>query len=193
MPTSDPSNLTLTIQIVRDHYNASGKGEYSILSIGPGCGKFEVMFREYLDGCWYGRAFHDPDTWKIKIDGIEAWEAYKNPVLDYVCNSVQYGADMRDCTINGKYDLIWMGDVIEHVVKDEGIAVLARLKEHLTDNGIILISTPNYDNVINEPVYGNTYEVHKSRWFPEDFEKLDGFTARVIPGRAWTVVLSHKR
>ena len=75
------------------------------------------------------------------------------------------------------------------ISKEDGVKFLKGAVSLLANKGIILISTPNYDNVLNNPVYGNEYEVHKSRWYPEDFERLTEYESKIIPGRAWTVVL----
>jgi 2-polyprenyl-3-methyl-5-hydroxy-6-metoxy-1,4-benzoquinol methylase len=53
-----------------------------------------------------------------------------------------------DGNLNELYDVVFMGDIIEHVSDLKGLLEFA--KRHLNDNGKILISTPNpyfYDSV----------------------------------------------
>ncbi len=48
--------------------------------------------------------------------------------------------------ITGKYDIITLVDVIEHV--PEPVKIIANLHENLSDDGIILVVTPNIDSFL---------------------------------------------
>jgi len=56
----------------------------------------------------------------------------------------------------GKYDLIIMGDVIEHVTKEEAISFLKIVRE----KGPIILTTPDYWNE-GKAIMGNEHEKHK--------------------------------
>lgn len=70
-------------------------------------------------------------------------------------------------TLNTKYDVVLMADVIEHV--DDPVSFLKFYSSFLTDTGIMLISTPNSNrsnNFINI-LFNNTYSVNPEHvfWF----------------------------
>lgn len=62
--------------------------------------------------------------------------------------SAGLGADIKWCDITDyeakkQYDVIVMGDVFEHVLRP--VEVLEKVKGMLTDDGVLWISTPNYN------------------------------------------------
>ena len=187
MPSSEPGNLELILQIVR------GFRPTSVLDVGCGGAKYGVLFRDYLDSHWVGNAFHDPSTWKMRMVGMDIWKEYITPVHEYVYDAiiiddmVLYFAG----TPKEKFDLIFMGDVIEHVEKHVGIKVLQNCKKHLTPNGMILLSTPNFATRMNDEslaCFGNKHEVHRCRWEAKEFHSL-GFKCSVVEDHLLTVSL----
>lgn len=59
------------------------------------------------------------------------------------------GVEIKWCDINDfetekKYDVIVMGDVLEHVIRP--VEVLKKVKQMLAEDGILWISTPNYNS-----------------------------------------------
>ena len=192
MPSSDPSNISLIVKIAQELKPTS------ILDIGVGNGKYGVLFREYLDGHYQGHAFHDPKTWTLKMHGLEIFEEYLTTLHYYVydkitvVDSVDYVRDYQGIM---KYDLIFMGDFIEHLDKEVGRQLIQDLsKRLLKTGGALLISTPNFDTQIDNSecaVFGNLSEVHKCRWLPADFA-LAGFTTSIVEGKLLTVVMRKK-
>jgi len=65
------------------------------------------------------------------------------------------------------YDLVMLGDVIEHIEKDEGERLLASL---LADNGCVLITSPR-EFFAQGSILHNPYERHRSLWRPDDFKR----------------------
>ena len=174
MPSSDPNIIGMILEIVRN------LKPQSILDIGIGCGKYGVLFREYLDGHWTGRAFHNPKTWETTIIGMEVWKDYITPVHEFVyneiiiCNALEW---LKEHNHLGKFDLVFMGDIIEHFTKEEGFELIEILRtKWLAPDGHMVISTPNFTTRINDEhlaVFGNTHEVHRCQWASEDFHKLN--------------------
>ena len=139
----------------------------SILDIGVGFGKYALMVREILD-LPFER--YNKDQWLINIEGIEAFEKYKNPIHDYVYNKIYYG-DAKEVIKNlGKYDCILLIDVLEHFDKEEGKEFVKELMNHV--NKSLIISTPRYPSE-QEEYLGNRYEAHKSKWSIIDFLDYD--------------------
>jgi len=181
MPSSDPMMISRIVQIVQ------AINPQSILDVGVGCGKYGMLFREYLDGHWTKSAFHDQSTWKRLIIGMEVHKEYITPVHDYLYDEILI-CDAFDWFMNqaGKFDMIFMGDVIEHFPMVDGVRLLQKIHaDWLNPNGHILITTPNFKTQINNEslaVFGNKHEVHRCRWGAKDF--LDLFpTANIEEGK----------
>src|SRR5687767_1397928 len=83
----------------------------SILDIGVGFGKYGLLCREALD-IPVGK--YHKSAWNIRIDGIEIFEEYRNPVHDYVYDKVYYGNVNELIDSLSDYDLILLIDVLEH-------------------------------------------------------------------------------
>jgi len=187
MPSSDPNNMELILKIARQFKPKS------LLDVGCGGGKYGVLFRDYLDSHWVGNAFHDPKTWKMRMVGLDIFPEYITPVHKYVYNDIK----ICDAIIyftnqpKEKFDLIFMGDVIEHMTKDVGIQLLRNARRHLTSGGMILISTPNFETRINDErlaCFGNKHEVHRCRWEAKDFQSL-GYKYSIFEDHLLTVTL----
>lgn len=61
----------------------------SILDVGVGFGKYGVLLREALE---IPQNRYDKQSWKIRIDGVEAFEKYRNPLHDFAYNHLYYEA-----------------------------------------------------------------------------------------------------
>ena len=138
----------------------------SILDIGIGYGKWGVLFREYLDIWDVNEPF---DKRGVNIIGVEAFEDYKNSIWD-VYDEVLIG-DIKEhlSLLRSKpmFDLLFMGDIIEHFNKETGKRLL---KELVYDKAIIV--TPKLVSP-QKVVYNNEYETHYSSWELKDFDYPD--------------------
>jgi hypothetical protein len=134
----------------------------TVLDVGPGYGKWGLLIREALD---FMDGRHEPEDFTVTIDGLEAFE-YKSPLHDWVYSSIRQG----DVTVVADelppYDLVMMGDVIEHITKEEGLRVLRSL---LAKSRNVIISTPSF--FFNQEVLDNPFEQHKSLWDRSDFRE----------------------
>lgn len=135
----------------------------TILDVGVGFGKYGMLIREVLD-LPFERYYKN--QWRIKVDGVEAFKDYRNPIHDYVYNTIFYGDIQKLHHQLPKYDLVLLIDVLEHFTKEEGKNVLRSLLEHT--NKALLVSTPLYPAYQTEYI-GNRFEEHKSQWTKEDF------------------------
>ncbi len=139
----------------------------TILDIGVGFGKYGLLLREVLD-LPYER--YDKNQWLINIEGIEAFEKYKNPMYEYIYNKIYYGDASEIINKLPKYDCILLIDVLEHFEKEEGKELIEKLITHT--NKSLIISTPLYPGKQLEYL-GNKYEEHKSKWSILDFIDYD--------------------
>ena len=135
----------------------------SVLDVGVGFGKYGVLIRENME-VPFERYYKE--QWIVRVDGVEAYEQYRNPIHDYVYNHVYYGDILNVHSQLQKYDCVLLIDVLEHFTKEEGHQVLETLLQHT--NKALIVSTPLYPAHQTEYL-GNPFEEHKSRWEKEDF------------------------
>lgn len=139
----------------------------SVLDLGVGFGINGAAVRNWLD---LGTKEAHGGKWNIKLDGVEGFAKYKNPVWD-IYDKVHVIDIRKFIDIEAKYDMIIMTDVIEHFDKEEGIKILRRLKEMC--NKSVMVSTPAVWIEQGE-AYGNKYETHRSMWNCNDF-RAEGY------------------
>ncbi|MCG0276860.1 MAG: hypothetical protein L5655_12040 [Thermosediminibacteraceae bacterium] len=132
------------------------------------------MIREVLE-IPYGR--YDKSQWICRVDGVEAFKGYKNPIHEYVYDNIYYTDVMHILDELPNYDIILLIDVLEHFTKDEGYSLIRSLIKRA--NKSIIISTPLYPDK-QKDYNGNYYEEHKSRWFITDFIEFD-YSYKYIP------------
>ena len=182
MPSSRVNSVPTVINIVRQ-----AKPD-SILDVGVGFGKWGVLFREYTD---IVAAEKEPEryrreNWRLRIDGVEAHEPYLSPLHDYVYDAVHPGEVQHVLPGLGVYDIVFLGDVIEHLEKDAGVALLRQCLEHA--RRFVLVTTP-YIAVTQGALCGNEYERHCSAWTAEDFHAAGRCVTTVTEGNVLVAVL----
>jgi len=155
MPTSHWRQLNEVMDFVM-----SIKPE-SVLDVGVGFGKYGVLIREYLE-LWDGRGIYD--QWKVRLDGVEIFKSYHNPIYDYIYSHTYFG-DALDVIPNLQtYDLVLLIDVLEHFTKSDGCTLLDLCFAH---GKKVIISTPLYDSR-QKSAFGNPHEEHKTYWSKSD-------------------------
>lgn len=162
MPTSRPDHVPTVLAAVRKLKPTS------VLDVGVGFGKWGHLFREYLeivhtedDPARYPKA-----GWKVRIDGVEGFEPYLAPHHAYIYDGITVGDATVVVPAAGDYDLIFMGDVIEHFSQADGAAVVAAAVRRAKK--AFVVSTPAQFREQGAAV-GNEYEIHRSHWTPADF------------------------
>ena len=173
MPSSRPNTIPAIIHIVKQLRPAS------ILDVGVGFGKWGHLFREYTDIL---AAEHDPPryrrpNWRVKIDGIEGHPAYLTPMHRYLYDTIHVGDAAKLIRKLPSYDLVFLGDIIEHFDKKAGQALLRKCiaKAHKA----VLISTPKFQTY-QPDLCANELERHRSLWSAEDFAKFKGAITKTI-------------
>ncbi len=163
MPTS---NLAIWPDILLSVQQAPHR---RVLDVGPGHGKASVLLREYLSD--------PPDT----IDAVEAWLPYVGrfglgDLYDRVfvgdVTAPLWSLENSPVTAQdalARYDLVLMGDVIEHIELDAAMALLRRIP------GRVVICTP-VDYFHNDPlgIHPPT-EQHISHWTQAEWDSIGAF------------------
>ncbi len=154
----------------------------SILEIGTGFGKYGMLFREYLDIC---EAANDvarlaPENWQVRIDGIEYFEPYISDLQRQIYDRIIIGDAMEEIDRLPSYDLVFLGDVIDHFPKEDGQLLLTKCRAHA--NRMVIVTTPNYFNPQGAE-YGNSKEAHHCLWTKEDFAHHPGAQCFLVADR----------
>lgn len=132
----------------------------SMLDVGCGYGKWGYLVREALDFVENRRV---REEWRVRIDGIDAFPV-ESPILEWAYNSVRL-ADVASIEAPTGYDVVILGDVIEHLTKPRGWRLIDDL---CAGNGTVVVSTPREWFAQGE-IDGNPFERHLSFWQDRDF------------------------
>lgn len=182
MPTSVPYCIPTIAGVARQILPAS------VLDVGVGFGKYGVLFREYLE-IWEMRNVGDYDRsrWKTRIDGIEATAEYLTPLHEYIYDKIHIG-DVRTIIDSlGLYDVVIMGDVLEHFDKQAGTELLEALYAHT--NKCLLLTFPE-NCAINHNVLENPFESHRSSWSRKDFSRFPRVASKLIENYSALVAIA---
>jgi hypothetical protein len=162
MPSSRPNTIPIMIHLLRQ------LKPQSVLDVGVGFGKWGHLFREYTD---IVEAEHDParylrENWRVRIDGIEGHAVYLTEMHRYLYNEIHVGDAGALIKTLPKYDLIFLGDIIEHFEKAAGVELLH--DAYAGANKAVIVSTPKFETG-QEGLCGNELERHRSLWSEGDF------------------------
>lgn len=164
MPTSRPIHIS---PILEEIFWVKPN---SILDVGCGFGSMGVLFRSATD---VRRSEINPElyhSWPTRIDAIEIFEWYRNPVWQVYTNVYIGNALQVIDEIGFDYDIIYLGDVIEHLSKENGHLLIEKLLKYTKQ--WLIIATPSPAPPQKE-ILGNKYEEHLSEWKEEDFKKYN--------------------
>ena len=124
-----------------------------VLDIGAGAGTYPALYRDTLKDC--------------KWVGVEIWEPYKEKYGSERHYDTLLIGDARVMQFN-YYDVCFLGDVLEHMTKEEAVSLVNKLQESCT---YIIISIP----IVEYPqgaLHGNPYEAHvKPDWSHKEVVK----------------------
>ena len=155
-----------------------------VLDLGAGSGNFELIFGKKV------KKITAVDYHKEALQFLRSTINKKN-----IKNVKLVHADIRNLNKVkniGRYDLIILVDVIEHIQKKEAIEMIKYFKKIITPGGKICVITPNYhslwiyiENLLDKftivPHFGG--HQHLAQYFPVNLKKVfkqNGFTPIAI-------------
>jgi len=138
----------------------------SILDIGLGNGKLGFVARDLLD-VMLNERFRRRD-WQVRIDGIEVFGDYIQDHQRAIYDNIFIGDAYDILDTLATYDMIVLGDVLEHFPKEKALAFLDQCAVHATKNLVVFI--PLGKTWHQPAIYGNPYETHRSSWFFDEFK-----------------------
>jgi SAM-dependent methyltransferase len=155
MPSSDfnmiPKVLSVVLAIEPD----------SILDVGVGNGRYGHLFRECFDWNW-GRI--EKNAWELMLCGVEIDPTYLTPVHEYVYDKI-FVCDWFNFEVQRQFDLIFLGDVLEHWPDGKWRQALEKAKE-LSKYTIVV--SPNWKgSLAQQSWHGHHQEKHWSILSPK--------------------------
>lgn len=179
MPTSSYKKIGRVLGVL-----AHIKPPSSVLDVGVGFGKYGFLLREHLD---IRKRRYSKDSWVTRIDGVESWKNYLSPIHAYIYNHVFVG-DVRELVKQlPDYQLIVLADVIEHMSRAAGVALLTAL--YAKCERAMVISFPNTIGS-DWQHWPNPLEKHEVVWKAEDFKEL--FPGHVVANGSQVVYVLKK-
>lgn len=158
MGTSNWQNISYCIEVIRQ------LSPRSVLDIGAGYGRWGILCREFLD-VWDGRTY--PESWTTRIDGVEAFAQNISEYHRHFYNSIECeDASLWLERLQFHYDLVILGDVLEHF---DPAAARAVLEMCLSKGSYVLLCVPLGSNWPQETRDGNRFERHLSVWRARNF------------------------
>jgi SAM-dependent methyltransferase len=105
-------------------------------------------------GCGHGFYYKLLNHHFKKFDAVEIWEPYiKEYDLEKMYDNV-FNINILDFDFD-HYDIIIMGDILEHLSREDGIKLLHKLKDKCNE---LIVVVPYY--LPQNEVFGNKYEIH---------------------------------
>ena len=140
----------------------------SIIDIGAGAGKYGQLSKEILPGC--------------HTTAVEIWAPY---AIQFGLDKIYDRVDICDARIYPfqEVDLVIMGDVLEHMTKEDALALWERISK-VAKNAVISIPIVHYPQ---DEYEGNPYEIHiEDHWTHEkvleSFAGITGFQVFPVVG-----------
>ena len=148
----------------------------SVFDVGAGSGKYGVLFREYLDARHRDENAAYTHSRATTIDGVEDNPAYIGDLHRAVYDTMfpMLIQDFLSKHGEKRYDLIYAGDVIEHLEKSYAKEIAIPQLLEMSGMGL-LISVP-YAAGAQGAVFCNELERHRSQWSAADFRSLAPFS-----------------
>ena len=154
MPTSSSYLLTPVISFT------GWLSPQSVLDVGCGYGQWGMLLRQHIDYPWEIHA--GSPRWSRRIDGIEAWEPYRNPLWEFAYDKVVVKEATSALSAIGSdaYELALCVEVLEHMEVEPGRELLDHLRRVSRH---VLITTPDLP-LLQSEVCGNPFETHHAWW-----------------------------
>lgn len=177
MPLSNPEHIPTVL-----HYLQACKPA-RVLDVGVGTGSYGLLARQCLD-IGHGRV--QQDQWQVRIEGVEIFPAYENPVWSYAYDQVHLGDIRTLLPALGSFDVVLCNDVLEHFPRAEARQLVHRLLER---GKVLIATTPNRDYP-QGAWGGNEAETHHCLLDRRDFH---GLVATAITGDTTCYVCTADR
>ena len=152
MPESQQSKIGTDIIVSRILSNTNR----TVLDVGAGEGKWGKLLKDKV----------------IRIDGVEVWTKYITKYnLHNFYNSI-FNTNIKEFIFDTKYNIAILGDVLEHLHKEEAEQFLIVLKENVET---IYLTIPVTVCIQDGNAIGNPFETHYYQWSDKEIRYDLGF------------------
>jgi hypothetical protein len=127
--------------------------EPTVLDVGAGSGKWGYLLTDIAI-----------------VDAVEAWKPNVQAIPNGLYRMV-YNTDIRCFNFIDHYDVIILGDVLEHLLYDEARELLELMR---VGTDTIFLTIPVTECIQDGNVLGNPYETHKYQWSDKEV-RAEGF------------------
>jgi len=152
MPESQQSKIGTNIIISRILSDTNR----IVLDVGAGEGKWGKLLKGKVD----------------RIDGIEVWEKYITKFNLHSFYDNLFKVNMKDFSFPTKYNIAILGDVLEHLPKEEAEQFLTVLKSNVE---VIYLTIPITVCIQDGNLIGNPFETHHYQWSDKEVRYELGF------------------
>lgn len=156
MPTSTTVHISDVLTVIRTLQPSS------VLDVGAGIGRWGMLFRDSLDIL---AARLKREDWRTRIVGLEPFKEYHSPVHEWAYDVLRQET-VEEYLIGpcGRevFDIIWIGDVLEHFTLNEGELLWPELLKRARMG--VLAAVPVGPDWPQGAVFGNELECHLSVW-----------------------------
>lgn len=167
MPTSTTVHISDVLTVVRTLQPRS------VLDVGAGIGRWGLLFRDALDVL---AARLSREEWKARIVGLEPFKKYHSPVHQWAYDELRSETVEEYLSGAGKvetFDLIWIGDVLEHFTLLESERVWPELVKRARK--AVIAAVPVGPDWPQGAVFGNELECHLSVWSEERIKSFSDY------------------
>lgn len=172
MPYSSESGKRLITSVLKRYESRISRGKpIAALDIGCGSGTYPKLVASNLKSSvnWTGVEIWEPYIKEFSLDKLYN-TLMTMPALEAVKSLADGSMDDRWYITQHRFDLIFIGDVLEHMTRDVALDVIKRCSYLLSPRGMILISVPIGDYPQGEYM-GNPHEAHVDTW--KTLDELD--------------------
>jgi 2-polyprenyl-3-methyl-5-hydroxy-6-metoxy-1,4-benzoquinol methylase len=143
----------------------------SVLDIGPGFGKYGLLIREAILSVRAERGDLTPID-DLRIECIEQAKYFYDKLLKVKIydNVIMGDARQFEFLEGDKWDLVLLIDVVEHMTKDDALAMIKKFRDK---GSRILISTPKNVHFYTEEFYGTDCPKHQTQWKSHEFFEIN--------------------
>ena len=159
MPTSTYEQITAVVRYLERVM------PMTILDVGLGNGKLGFIARDLLD-VMHGQRYKR-DEWLVRLDGIEAFPDYVQAHQRAIYDDIYTGDAFNVIDNLGTYEVILIGDVLEHFERSKAEQFLEKCRSHCEK--AIILCIPLSERWTQGAIYDNPYERHLSFWSVDDF------------------------
>jgi len=168
VPSSAPETISRIAGMIRC------RRPRSVLDLGVGYGKYGLLVRELLES-WEDRVY--PSQWQVRLVGVEGCRRYVDSFgwLAEIYSRIIVGDLALHDSLKGlgRFDLVLLCDVLEHLEKDSGACLLVEAQRRA--KGSLVLSVPLGEAWLgNVVVGGNDLERHRASWSEEDLVDVLG-------------------